>query len=153
MLNIPVKKNIPLIISAFDSINYLLTSEELFRLFKEIKRILSVDGIFTFDVSLEANSICNEKHLNRKGKVDGIKYKQNSEYDTVSKIHKNEFELVLKDGTKKYETHIQKIYDFNHYFEVINECGLYVRDCFDAFTFNDANEKSERIQFIVKQPE
>ena len=65
----------------------------------------------------------------------------------------NYFELTYADGTKITETHIQKIYDFNYYFEVINNSGLFVSECFEAFSFDDADDKSERVQFIVKHCE
>ena len=41
--------------------------------------------------------------------------------------------------------------DGNYYFELIEDAGLYVADCFDAFTFEDANHKCERVQFVIKK--
>lgn len=153
MLKIPFKQKFDLVISTFDSVNYLTNENEIELLFREVNELLSPQGIFTFDVSLEANSIANEKHLNREGKINGIIYKQKSEYDKDAKIHLNYFDLEFADGTKLSEVHKQKIYDFNYYFEVINNCGLYVSECFDAFSFDDADENSERVQFIVKHNE
>jgi SAM-dependent methyltransferase len=73
MLYIPFRKKFKLILSAFDSINYLTAETEVEKLFREIKTTLSEDGIFTFDVSLEPNSIANQKYLNREGEFKGIK--------------------------------------------------------------------------------
>ena len=153
MLNIPFNQKFDLIVSTFDSINYLTNENEIEKLFREVNKFLSPQGIFTFDVSLEANSIANEKHLNREGEFKGTKYKQKSQYDRNAKIHFNYFDLEFEDGTKLSEVHTQKIYDFNYYFEVINNCGLFVSECFDAFSFADADENSERVQFIVKHIE
>jgi ubiquinone/menaquinone biosynthesis C-methylase UbiE len=153
MTAMPFKNKFQFLISAFDSVNYLLNETEVEKLFTEIFRLLSPEGIFTFDVSLEPNSVLNVEHLNREGEYKGISYIQKSEYDTVKKLHSNNFELTFNDGTIITETHIQKIYDFNYYFEVINNAGLYVSECFEAFSFDDADENSERVQFIVKQCE
>ena len=153
MTSLPFKNTFDLIFSTFDSINYLVEKPELEKLFIEIKRLLSAKGIFTFDVSLEKNSIKNQKRLSRKGKHKGIKYTQKSEYDKKEKIHYNFFQLVLESGEKIEEIHKQKIYDFEEYFEIIYDCDLMVRDCFDAFTFDNATNNCERVQFVVQLKE
>ena len=93
----------------------------------------------------------NEKRLNRKGKFNGIKYIQKSKYDNADKIHYNSFQIILNNGEIIEETHKQKVYEFVDYFSVIENNGLYVEECFDAFTFDDANENCERVQFVVKK--
>jgi SAM-dependent methyltransferase len=151
MTRLPFKKKFPLIISAFDSVNYLLTQIELNDLFSNIRNILTDDGIFTFDVSLEKNSLKNERRLNRKGKVNGIKYVQKSKYDNAGKIHYNYFRIFLENGEIIEEVHKQKVYEFFDYFSVIESNGLYVENCYDSFSFDDADEDCERVQFVVKK--
>lgn len=59
--------------------------------------------------------------------------------------------MKLHNGETITEIHKQKIYDFYYYFEVIESCNLYVMECFNSFTYKDADENSERVQFIVKR--
>jgi SAM-dependent methyltransferase len=151
MTSLPFSSQFDFIFSTFDSINYLTKIDKLYLLFNEINRVLSTEGIFTFDVSLEKNSTKNFKYLNRDGNYNGIYYSQKSEYNKKTRIHRNYFTIIFPDGNNYEEVHEQKIYYFEEYFEVINDCGLYVQECFDAFTFNDANPKQERVQFIVKK--
>ncbi len=151
MTNLPFKSKFDFIFSTFDSINYLVTKEELQKYLNEIALILSDDGIFTFDASLENNSIKNAKWLNRNGKYRNLLYKQISNYNIEKKIHKNRFKVKLENGEIIEEVHTQKIYDFELYFELAENSGLYVVDCFESFTFEDANSESERIQFIMKK--
>lgn len=151
MANLPFKNEFPLILSAFDSINYLITDQELNNLFKNIYGLITDNGIFTFDASLENNSIKNEKRLNRKGKFNGIKYIQKSKYDNTDKIHYNYFQIFLNNGEIIEEVHKQRVYNFFDYFSVIENNGLYVENCYDAFSFDDANEDCERVQFVVKK--
>jgi len=151
MTMLPFKSKFDFIYSTFDSINYLTSKEELQKYFNEISKIMSDDGVFTFDASLENNSIKNVKRLNRKGKTDRLLYKQISKYDIDKKVHKNRFKVKLENGEIIEEVHTQKIYDFELYFEIAENSGLYVVDCFDSFTFEDANSESERIQFIMKK--
>lgn len=151
MLHLPFTKKFDFIFSAFDSINYLNTDDKLNHFFFSIIENLSVNGLLTFDVSLMNNSIKHVKSLNRKGKYKGIEFEQKSILDIKKKLHKNHLSIKLSDGTVYSEEHIQKIYDFYYYFEVINSAGLTVMECFDAFTFNDASEESDRVQFIVRR--
>ena len=142
MTRLPFNAKYDVVISTFDSINYLLNEDDILLLFKEVKNILTDDGYFLFDVSLENNSINNVKDLNRRGKVKGIKYKQESIYDNIEKIHYNKFNIKLKDGTEIEEEHKQRVYDFFFYFEMAEEAGLFVKDCFECFTFDDAKSRN-----------
>lgn len=151
MIHLPFKNEFDFIFSAFDSINYLDDENSLIEFFKNIKINLSKEGLFLFDISLKKNSLKYVKQLNRKGKYKGIVYNQISKFDEDLDIHSNILEIKLKDGNIYKEVHKQKIYDFYYYFEVLDLAGLYVLECFDAFSFNDGTADSERIQFIVKR--
>lgn len=151
MKNLPFQKKIDFIFSSFDSVNYLLDKDELLQFFKSIKTILNEGGILTFDASLERNSIKHVRRLNRKGKFEKFKYIQKSSYSKKEKIHTNHFKIKLNDGTIVEELHRQKIYPLEDYFEVIEDAGLVVKNCYEAFSFDETQSKSERAQFIVQQ--
>jgi len=147
----PFNCDFDFIYSTFDSINYITDEEEIVRYMREVWNILSDSGIFTFDASLENNSIKNVKRLNRTSRFKGIEYKQVSNYDKALRLHRNSFTMKLANGEIIEEVHTQKIYDFEFYFDAAERAGLQVVDCFEAFTFEDANGESERIQFIMKK--
>ena len=150
MSDIPFKMNFDLIYSNFDSVNYLTSKKQLLELFKEISKLLTENGIFTFDVSLEKNSIVHTKIPVRTGNYEGINFNQKSEYNERNRIHKNIFILKSNNEVLK-EIHRQKIYPFETYFELLDTAGLYVKHCYNAFTYNDGTADSERIQFITKK--
>ncbi|MCX7876191.1 MAG: class I SAM-dependent methyltransferase [Melioribacteraceae bacterium] len=150
-LNLPIKIKFDFIFSCFDSVNYLTTKNKFLKMLSEVDSILNDDGIFTFDVSMENNSLKYQKYLNRKGIYNNIKYEQISRYNSIRKVHQNKFLLEFKDGTKIEETHIQKIYSYEEYFEMISKSNFYVSMCYEAFSFKDANPNSERIQFVLKK--
>ena len=151
MNKLPFKNKFDVIYSAFDSINYLNNEKKLNEHFANMSSYLNEKGIFLFDASLKNNSLKHIKYLNRKGTYKGIKYIQKSIFDPKSKIHTNNIKIKLENGQVLEEVHKQKIYDFYYYFEVLESNGFYVVECFDAFTFNNASEESERVQFIVKR--
>ncbi len=150
MTKLPFSSKFDFIFSAFDSVNYLLAESDLRGLFNEVGRVLSADGIFTFDVSLENNSLNNLEHLNREDKFEDLKYKQTSVYLEDERIHVNEFEISIGEEIFK-EVHKQKIYPFETYFEIVEDSPLYVSECFDAFTFEDGSPESSRVQFVLKR--
>lgn len=151
MKYLPFKVKYDLIYSTFDSVNYLLTKKDLRKMFDEIHSVCHEETVFTFDASLEKNSVKYEKNLNRHGRFKDITYVQKSHYDAEAKLHYNYFEITLPGGEIVNETHVQKIHKFETYFELIDKAGLYVVDCFDAFSFDTANEKSLRAQFVIKK--
>jgi len=151
MTKLPFRKKFHLIYSAFDSVNYLIKISSLKTLFVEVKNLLSDNGIFTFDVCLENNSKPMVKQNTTEAKYGDIRYKQVSSYNRVTKIHKNSFTIYNPTGEIVKEIHKQKIFNFNTYFKIIYDTGLTVINCFDAFTFNDGSDQSERIQFILKK--
>ena len=67
MKEIPFKSKFDLIFSSFDSINYLLSKQKVLQHFKQVKNILSDDGIFSFDTALESNSYKHQKTALNKG--------------------------------------------------------------------------------------
>ncbi len=149
MTKIPFHTGFNLVYSAFDSVNYLTSKKKLLSFFREIKRILAEGGIFTFDVSLERNSLKHIKEPFRKGKYKGMTFIQKTWYCPKSRMHKNTFDIGY-NGMRYLEKHKQKIYPFEEYFRQIEKAGLYVSECFDAFTFRNGNAECERVQFIVR---
>ncbi len=149
MRALPFKTKFDFIFSTFDSVNYLMSLDELKKFFAEVKEVLSPQGLFTFDVSLERNSLKHLRFLNRTGEVNGIKFKQVSKFDKKKKIHLNHFFFKLPDGEKIEEIHRQKIFDIDEIFNTLDEAGFFVIGCFNAFTFRDVNSATERAQFLT----
>jgi SAM-dependent methyltransferase len=150
MTNLCFSSQFDIIISSFDSVNYLLSKKKLSLLFNEVKHILKPDGIFLFDASLEANSIIFSKVKERIGVFNKIKYKHVNHYMPEKRLHINEFILYL-DGKEYVEIHKQKIFPFEDYFSLLEKAGLYVSECFECFSFNSCHSDSKRAQFIVKK--
>ncbi|MGA7721820.1 MAG: class I SAM-dependent methyltransferase [Ignavibacteriaceae bacterium] len=151
MKMLPFKSQFDLIYSCFDSVNYISSRKNLLSMFKQISKLLPDSGIFTFDASLEKNSLAYAKKPERSGTYKGIKFSQKSEYNLNTKIHKNTFILKLKSGEYFSEVHNQKIFSFETYFNLLELAGLRVRNCYEAFSFKQGSASSERVQFIIKK--
>lgn len=148
---LPFSKNFDLIISSFDSINYLTNKNILLKSFKGISDSLTPKGIFTFDAALENNSYKHEKTANQKGKSAGFIYTRKSKFLAGSKIHKNIFTIQYPDGKIVTEIHRQKIYPLRTFYEMAEKSGLEVVNCYKAFSLKKGNADSDRVQFIMRR--
>jgi SAM-dependent methyltransferase len=151
MTALPFTKKFDLIISSFDSVNYLRSNKNLLQLFKEVKNSLTEKGTFTFDAALESNSYKHQKTATVKGKSKGFTFQRKSIYLSKSKIHKNIFTITYPNGDVFIETHKQKIFSYITFFELAEKSGLYVVNCYKAFSFQKGTETSDRVQFIMKR--
>jgi len=151
MCFIPFKKSFDIVFSSFDSVNYLLTQKAFIQMLEQVSSVLKKDGVFLFDVSLERNSHKYLKLYRKNGSHSGISYNHESSFDNVSRIHKQKFTFVLRDGKKYIETHKQKIFKFEDYFKMIDKSPFYTAECYKAFTFSNAKPDTERAQFILKR--
>jgi ubiquinone/menaquinone biosynthesis C-methylase UbiE len=151
MTLLPFKEKFDFVFSTFDSVNYVLKQKSLKNLFTEVNYLLSKDGIFTFDVSLEKNSLNFTTGKLTEGQYNGFIYKMVSKYNKLSRIHYNNFYIWNESGIKFKEVHKEKIYPINTYFKLAEKAGLHIVACYDCFTFKDINQKSERAQFIMRK--
>lgn len=151
MTAIPFNKKFDLILTSFDSVNYLLSKKRLLKFFKEVNNHLTEKGVLTFDAALESNSYKHQKTAATKGRTKGFNYYRKSIYLPVSKIHKNIFTVAYPDGKIFTETHKQKIYSYQTFFEMAEKSGLYVVNCYKAFSFTKGKASSDRVQFIMKR--
>ena len=151
MSSLPFNTQFDLIISAFDSINYITNKRKLLKTFKEVSNLLSEKGVFTFDTALENNSYKHEKNANGEWKSSGFKYSRESKFYVNSRIHKNIFLIKYPDGTIVKEIHKQKIYPFHTFYEMAEKSGLKIVNCYKAFSLQKGKAESDRVQFIMQK--
>lgn len=151
MATLPFNKKFDLIISSFDSVNYLTSKKKLLLLFKEVRKSLSEKGVFTFDAALESNSYKHQETASKKGKTSGYTYLRKSKFLPASRIHKNIFTITYPDGKIFTEVHRQKIYSYETFFEAADKSGLYVVNCYKAFSMTKGKATTDRVQFIMKR--
>ncbi len=98
MSSLPFDTKFGLIFSTFDSVNYLMSKKKLLALFKEVAIFLADDGIFTFDVSLEKNSLEFLQDHADEGSTGGYTFKRVSKFFKSRKVHKNIFYITGADN-------------------------------------------------------
>ncbi|TFH00213.1 MAG: class I SAM-dependent methyltransferase [Calditrichales bacterium] len=131
----------------YDSLNYITESSSLEKCFKEVRRILKINGMFIFDVVSIRH--CREYYadFHESEYWGGEGYTRHSYFDTKNSIQHNDFRIVIRGRTFE-EQHIQKIYSQSDLEKMLINCGFLVYGMYDEFTSDAAGEESGRIHFL-----
>ncbi len=148
------------VICLCDSINYILTDEDMDRTFKLVNNYLDPKGLFIFDF----NTIYKYKSIGdsviAENREDCSFIWENS-YDEAT--HLNEYELTLftAEGTaiaadsgiyrKSVEEHIQRGFDVMEMKKLIEASGLKLIRMLDCDTLKEPGDKSERILAVAME--
>ncbi len=143
------------VVSVCDSMNYLLSEEDLLTTFRLVNNYLDPGGIFIFDMNtkykysvlLGDRTICENR--------ESCSFIWENYYDEEDCI--NDYELTLfvqeeEDLFRRFEeVHYQRAYDVDTVKELLTESGLELLGVFDAFTKEPPTKKSERLYFVARE--
>jgi len=155
MRELELHRAVHAIISICDSMNYILEDEDLLKVFKRVNHYLESEGVFIFDL--------NTDYKYKEILADNI-FAENREessfiwenfYDEKTQV--NEYDLTLfmhiEDGLyqKNEETHYQRAYSLETIKKLLAKAGLEFVIAYDAFTFKEPKNNSERIYVIARK--
>ena len=150
----PIEREYDAAICLYDSINYLMTGDEVIDFLERVKQALKPGGIFIFDICTRYNSNVHFRKYIDEGVIDGYKYFRFSDYSPISHIHINKFKLYKMDNPKEMytENHTQFIYTMKQIRNFIKKSGFRLIAEYDDMTFNKAANRSFRIHYVVRKP-
>lgn len=159
-LDINLDQKFDIIVSIFDSINYLHESRSIKKLLAEVKKVMDRNSLFIFDFTTPRNSIQAIEYLdNEEGTTSNDFYFfRKSRYDAEQQIHYNDFEIEkLSDDHKTvlnryYEQHRQRIYTLQQMLDIISETDFEIVSKYEDFDLVDASEDSLRITMVLRCP-
>ncbi len=135
----------------YDSINYLIESDDVLQLFSEVARVLKPGGRFIFDAATpfvcetafrdyEENDVSDQ----------GYPYVRRSWYDAQQRIQYNHF-TIQHNGLLIEETHQQKIRSLREWRRLLAESPLQFVAAYGGFGFKPAQKTAERIHFVCEK--
>lgn len=143
------------IVSVCDTLNYLLTKEDLRKTFSLVNNYLDREGVFCFDMKTRSYY---EKVLGNRVRVEDYEDATliwDNAYDAKSGRNEYRLTMFLKDESELYtrqdELHVQMAYDLDEIRELLAESGMTFVAAYDAYTERPATEASERIVIIAKE--
>lgn len=157
MRELELYSTVDAVVSACDSVNYILDMEELTEVFRLVNEYLEPGGVFFFDF--------NTKHKYRDIIGDQTIAEDREECSFIWDNYYyeeecvNEYELTLfiqeeEDDTlyRKYqETHLQRGYTLEEMKTMIEDAGLVFEAAYDDYTREPADENSERICVVARE--
>ncbi|MBD3290814.1 methyltransferase domain-containing protein [candidate division KSB1 bacterium] len=147
-----LKKTVDVIVCLYDSINYIMSLEQICEVFSSVYQALNSNGLFIFDICTERNSIKYFDNFFDENSGIGYNYTRHSSYDKTNKIHKNLFTINFHNSDEIYiEDHRQRIYYISELLDSIDKTEFEFISAFDDFSFSKASEKSIRVHFVLKK--
>jgi len=153
MTNFNLFKKFDCILSACDSINYIIEKRDLINTFKRVREHLKEDGIFIFDIS------SYYKLKNIIGNNIFVEDREDVFYTWLNNFRENEnivefyLTFFIKDKNGLYkrfdEEHVQKAYTIEEIVDFLEKAGFSKINYFDFFTLDPPKDTSERINFVA----
>ncbi|HID55587.1 TPA: class I SAM-dependent methyltransferase [Candidatus Poribacteria bacterium] len=154
MRYLPFKESFDAVICLYDSINYMLTSEDLRKAFLSAASVLKTGGLYIFDVTTERNIVLHF-HLQTFAETrDDFSYIWKNVYSFRDKICKTVLTFFIKEGDiyRRYdELHVQRIFEVDEVKGELERAGFKMLSAFDAFTFRRWGRDSDRINFVARK--
>jgi len=146
MTEINFDRKFDLAICAFDSINYLLSGTDVFRLFAVVHAHLANGGFFLFDVNTPL--IFREQHntiIHRK--IGSAKFTQTASYDERNALAYTVFDF----GAGQIERHVQKAYDDKTISGLLKQNSFEILDTFGDIEYMAPASDAKRLIYVVRK--
>lgn len=141
-------------VSVCDSMNYLLTPDDLLKTFRLVNNYLDRDGLFVFDMKTAAcfETFGNETRVEQYRDATLI---WENFFSRRTKRNRYKLTMFLKEKKdlfrKTTETHVQQAYTVKTVVKLLQEAGMVFVGAVDAANGESVTEETERILFIAKE--
>lgn len=143
-----------LIISLFDSLNYILDASALQNAFHRASEHLQTGALFVFDVNTEvalAGRLFDQSNV---GSSANVIYDWRSTYDHETRICSIHMNYIYRScGAEKRIkiVHYQRAYGIQEIAEMLETAGLSVLAVYNAYTLRKAGSRSDRVFFVAQK--
>ena len=140
-----------------DSLNYLLSDEELEAAFAGVSNFLYPGGVFIFDcnTSYKYREAIGESTIAEAG--DDVSFIWDNYYDEDENVNEYDLTLFIKreDGLyeRAEETHLQRGIEKEDIESLASKSGLEIMLIADSDTDGEVSGETERIYAVLKKPE
>ncbi|MFW6022079.1 MAG: class I SAM-dependent DNA methyltransferase [Halanaerobiaceae bacterium] len=147
--NFNINKKFDMAYCLFDSLNYILSEDELRSVFENVSNVLKKDGYFIFDM----NTIKRLMSIHPgKTVINGDTYSCIWE-DIIDKENKRwqvKLKIYLKNLDEYFEEfHQETGYEISIIEKLLKDSGFKYIDVYNAYTFTRANDNDNRVYFVA----
>lgn len=143
------------VVSICDSMNYLMSEEDMKTVFSLVNNYLDPGGIFIFDLNTvyKYRELLGETTISE-NRPEGS-FIWDNYYDEEEQINEYDLTLFIReegDLYRKYEeTHFQRAYELETVKQLLKAAGMEFVAAYDAFTREPVRNDSERIYVIARE--
>ncbi|MCX8065322.1 MAG: class I SAM-dependent methyltransferase [Candidatus Hydrogenedentes bacterium] len=149
MRHLPFSPKFTLLSSLFDSINFLLEDEDIFKAMSSMKSVLAPGGLIYFDCVTEQMVKLYYKEKEWRENYKDFDTLWRSSYNEKSKIATLSILVKGVGWTNVY----QRIHPIELFKDAIKSAGLTLLACLDAHTWNEIDSRTVRVDFVcANQP-
>lgn len=145
------------VISACDSLNYILEEEELLQVFRLAHNYLDPDGAFLFDMNTvyKYEKILGETTIAENREESSFIWE--NYYDEQEKLNEYDLTVYVRGDDGRYsrfeETHFQRAYETERILKLLEQAGFQTEKLLDADTGEEAGPQTERIFAAARKKE
>jgi SAM-dependent methyltransferase len=143
----------------FDSINYLLSYQDMVRAFTCVAQALRPDGLFVFDMNTAAGLAAHWDHHKGGRDLGDVAIIGTNSYDPrkrLGTIRITVFRRIKSKGKESLyerfsEVHTERAYDAKEVKGALAEGGLKLLASYDCMTFRRPNKATGRILYVAEK--
>ena len=150
MSSLPVNCEFDAVLCLYDSVNYLLDSENVTKTMNGIYSVLRSGGIFIFDVCTVKNSKMYFSGNSMFEELGDVTYERKCSFNDIDCIQENVFIVDCLDRQFR-ERHLQRIYSINEIKDIVAGTPFSYIGLFNDQTFSEGSEESERVHFVLQK--
>jgi len=143
-----------LVVSLFDSLNYILEADKLQQAFDRVFVHLEQDGLFIFDMNTEfalAAGFFDQSNVVGRGPV---LYDWRSSYNGLTRICRIDMKFLYRKGPRPREielVHYQRAYEIDEVCAMARTSGLEVDAVYNGYSFRPASRNSDRVFVVARK--
>ncbi|MEA3402650.1 MAG: methyltransferase domain-containing protein [Armatimonadota bacterium] len=142
-----------LVVSLYDSLNYIVDPEGLQRCFEGVSRALRPRGLLIFDLNTARAlriGLFTQDNINSR---EPLEYQWRSRWDDERKLCRIDMSFRWRgpgEQVRFSETHYERAYDEDEVREMLARAGLETMHVFDAYTFRRPGSFSNRVYYVAR---
>ncbi len=154
MRELSLPEPVDLVTCFFDSINYLLSYQDLVRTFQRIAKVLTSEGLFVFDMNTPAGLASNWSYRKDGRDLGDVAIIGTNSYDPEKKLGTIRITVFKKVNRlclyeKFTEVHTERAYTRREVKAALAEGNLKLMAHYDCMTFQRPGRKTGRILYVA----
>ncbi len=140
----------------YDSVNYLLTGDDLLRCFQRVAAALVPGGWFIFDMNTPAAFATNWNNTTLFLDSADFSIIMRNTYDPQASLAKAVVTVFQRQGelyAKSVEEHVERAYATTEVADTLAQAGLALTARYKCFTFEEPTDETRRILYVARKRE